>query len=327
MKVLSSKSQGSAQRVLITGISGFAGSHLADLLVENKYQVFGIVRKRINPNLANLEGKIKLIQADIFQEDEMKDLIKKIKPRVVFHLAAQSVPRLSFEAAWETFEANVRPQINILNSIVKTGLKPRVILIGSSEEYGLVTKDNLPSSEGTSLNPSSPYAVSKMAQDFLGYVYFKAYNLPIVRLRPFNHIGPRQDDSIATSSFASQIARIEKGKKPAKIMVGNLKARRDFTDVRDMVRAYFLAAQKAKAGEVYNIGSGKSYSLEEILKTLLSLAKIKVRVEVDPKLLRPADNPEMICDTEKFQKDTGWKRKYSIRETLKDILDYWRVRV
>lgn len=327
MKVLSSKSQGSAQRVLITGISGFAGSHLADLLVAENYQVTGIVRKSQNPNIAHLEKKILLIQADISRKDEVTKILKETKPDVIFHLAAYSVPRLSFNAVWETFEANVKPETNILKSIVEIGIKPKLIIVGSSEEYGLVSKNMLPISEGTTLSPSSPYAVSKVAQDFLGYVYFKAYDLPIIRLRPFNHIGPRQDESIATSSFAAQIARIEIGKKPPKIIVGNLKARRDFTDVRDIVRAYLLAAQKAKVGEVYNIGSGQSYSLEEILGMLISLAKIKVKVEVDSRLLRPADIPKMVCDARKFQKDTGWKRKYSIKETLKDILDYWRRRV
>lgn len=314
-------------KVLITGISGFAGSHLADLLVAKNYQVTGIVRKSQNPNIAHLEKKISLIQADIAHEDEVTKILKVTKPDVIFHLAAYSVPRLSFNIAWETFEANVKPEINILKSIVEIGIKPKLIIVGSSEEYGLVPKKMMLITESTPLFPSSPYAVSKMAQDFLGYVYHKAHNLPIIRLRPFNHIGPRQDESIATSSFASQIARIEKGKKSPIIMVGNLKARRDFTDVRDMVRAYLLAAQKGKAGEVYNIGSGKSYSLEEILDMLLSLAKIKVKVEVDPKLLRLADISEMICDAGKFERDTGWKRRYPIKETLRDILDYWRVRV
>jgi GDP-4-dehydro-6-deoxy-D-mannose reductase len=210
----------------------------------------------------------------------------------------------------------------LFESLISLKLTPTFVNIGSSEEHGITENQKI--SEETPFNPASPYAVSKLAQDYLGFFYFKSYGIPVVRLRPFNHIGPRQDDSLATSSFAKQIAQIETGVQEPVIFVGNLEAKRDFTDVHDMVRAYFLAAQKCVVGEVYNIGSGQSFSLAKILEILLSFSKVKIKVKVDKNLLRPLEVPNLVCDPKKFVKATGWKPEITLEKTLEDILNYWR---
>lgn len=312
------------RRALITGISGFAGSHLADFLVAKGYKVSGIVRKRENPNLNYLKEKIKLYQGEIENSKTVEKILAQEKPDLIFHLAAQSSPRLSFANPQKTIDGNTKPEIYLFESILKLKLKTKVLVIGSSEEYGLVDKKHLPITEETPLNPISPYGVSKVAQDFLGLVYFKTHNLHIVRVRPFNHIGPRQDSSFALASFSLQIAKIEKGKRENVIDVGNIEVYRDFTDVRDMVRAYLLALEKGEPGEVYNIGSGKSYSLREILEKLIKFSGIQAKISVDKKRFRPVDITNFVCDPKKFMQKTDWKPKYTLEETLKFTLEWAR---
>lgn len=324
MKALRSKSQGSAKRVLITGISGFAGSHLADFLVSKGAKVSGIVRKKDNPNISHLLGKIKLYRADLSKQKSIQEVLKQEDPDFIFHLAARSSPRLSFDDPQKTLTANIYPEINLLESIVKLKMSPRILVAGSSEEYGIVGKENLPIDEEAPLKPVSPYGVSKVVQDLLAYTYFKTSGLKVVRVRPFNHIGPRQDPSFFLASFSLQIAKIEKGKQIPVIKVGNLAAKRDVTDVRDMVRAYLMAAELGEPGDVYNIGSGKSVSLQEILDRLLKLSQVKAKVIKDPKLFRPIDVPDFVCNPEKFKKKTGWMPKHSLEETLKFTLEWAR---
>jgi len=198
---------------------------------------------------------------------------------------------------------------------------------GSSEEYGFVHPHELPMKETNPLRPLSPYAVSKVAQDLLAWQYFKSYGLRTVRTRGFNHTGPRRGEVFICSNFAYQIAEIEKGKRDSVIKVGNLEAKRDFSDVRDIVRGYWLCLEKGKEGEVYNIGQGKAYSMKEVLDLMLSLTKVKVKVEVDPQRLRPSDVPILISDSTKFRKLTGWKPEIPFEQSLQDLLDYWRERV
>ncbi len=200
-------------------------------------------------------------------------------------------------------------------------------MAGSSEEYGLVTPDELPMKETNSLRPLSPYAVSKVAQDLLAWQYFKSYSLKTVRTRGFNHTGPRRGEVFICSTFAKQIAEIEKGKREPVIYVGNLEAKRDFTDVRDIARAYWLTLEKGIEGEVYNIGTGKAYAMKDVLDMLLSLSKANVKVEVDPQRLRPSDVPILISDSSKFVKQTGWKPEIPFRDSLQDLLNYWRERI
>jgi len=289
-----------------------------------KIKVAGIVREKDNPNITHIEDKLELFLADLQNENQIKKILKKVKVDFILHLAGAPSPRISFVDPQTPFKVNVGGLLNVLQAVTEIGIKPRILVIGSAEEYGLVEKNNLPVTEEVPLQPVSPYAVSKIAADFLGLVYFRSHNLQIVRLRPFNHIGPRQEPIFSVASFAQQIAKIEAGVQKPVIKVGNLTAKRDFTDVRDMVLAYFLAAEKGIAGEVYNVGSGKSYKLAKILEILLSFSKIKVKIKKDPKRFQQFDLLDIYCDHSKFTKLTGWQPKYKIEETLFWTLSYWR---
>ena len=317
-------------RVLITGITGFAGSHLAEytLADQPEVEVFGIVRWRSRmENVLHFRDKVELIEADVKDMVSLQSCLAHIKPDRIFHLAAQSFVPTSWKCPAETFATNAIGQINLFEAALSLKLSPRIQVAGSSEEYGQVYPDEVPMKETNPLRPLSPYAVSKVAQDMLGWQYFRSYGLPIVRTRGFNHTGPRRGDVFVTSSFAKQIAEVEKGKRKPVIYVGNLEAKRDFTDVRDIVRAYWLSLEKGEPGEVYNIGSGRSYSVREVLDTLLSLSKVKVKVEVDAKRLRPSDVPILLSDCTKFRKLTGWEPRIPFQQTMGDLLEYWRQRV
>jgi len=317
-------------RVLITGITGFAGSHLADhILSEHKdAEVFGFVRWRSRrDNIRHILERIHLYEADLKDIVSLKKALSQIKPDRIFHLAAQSFVPTSWKCPSETFSINAIGQINLFEAVLDLGMKPRIQIAGSSEEYGLIHPNEVPMKEDNQLRPLSPYAVSKVAQDLLAYQYFKSYGLDTVRTRGFNHTGPRRGDVFICSNFAKQIALIEKKKQEPVIFVGNLDAQRDFTDVRDMVRAYWLSLEKGKKGEVYNIGTGKAYRIKEILDILLSLAGDDVEVRVDPDRLRPSDVPILLSDSTKFRKITGWEPKIPFTQSLKDLLDFWRERV
>jgi GDP-4-dehydro-6-deoxy-D-mannose reductase len=202
-----------------------------------------------------------------------------------------------------------------------------VLIAGSADEYGMIRPDELPVNETTPLRPYNPYAVSKVAQDLLGYQYFASHGLPVVRVRPFNHIGPRQSPAFVTSDFAKQIAEIELDLREPKLRVGNLDARRDFTDVRDMVQAYHLALERGEPGEVYNLGAEQAYSIEQVLEMLLELSDVKIEVVQDTTRLRPTDVPVVVSDCSRFRQSTGWRATVSMEDSLRDILDYWRERV
>lgn len=315
------------KKILITGISGFAGSFLAEqLIIENKTEVFGIyIDESSLFNIKDVKNKIKLIKLDLSNQSEVLKILGKVLPDQIYHLAALTAPGDSFDSPFKTIENNIKAQLNIFEAVRKLNLSETKILITSSAEvYGLVKKEDLPIDEETTFMPTSPYAVSKLTQDFLGLQYALSYKMKIVRVRPFNHIGPRQTDRFVVGAFAKKIIEIEKGKREAVLSVGNLESKRDFTDVRDMVKAYLLALEKGKDGDVYNIGSGRSYAISEILDRLLAQSKVKIEIKVDKSLLRPSDNPELVCDSGKFRNLTGWKPEISIEKTLSDILDYWR---
>ena len=317
-------------KVLITGITGFAGSHLADYILENHSdaKVFGIARWRSRmENLLHIQDKIELFEADLKDLVSLKKCMAEIKPDRIFHLAAQSFVPASWTCPAETFAINSIGQINLFEAILGQGLKSRIQIAGSSEEYGMVYPDEVPMKETNPLRPLSPYAVSKVAQDLLAYQYFKSYGLWTVRTRGFNHTGPRRGEVFICSNFAKQIAEIEKGKRKPVMYVGNLEARRDFTDVRDTVRAYWLSLEKGEPGDVYNIGTGKAYTMKEILDMLLGLSREQVKIETDPKRLRPSDVEILLSDSTKFRKLTGWEPKIPLKQSLQDLLDYWRDRV
>jgi len=317
-------------KVLITGITGFAGSHLADYILENHpdVEVYGIVRWRSRmDNIVHIQDKIRLFEADLKDMVSLKKCLEEIKPDWIFHLAAQSFVPTSWLCPAETFAINSIGQINLFEAVLSLGLDPRIQIAGSSEEYGHVNSDEVPMKETNPLRPLSPYAVSKVAQDFLGWQYFKSYGLKAVRTRGFNHTGPRRGDVFICSNFAKQIVEIEKGKRKPVILVGNLEAKRDFTDVRDTVRAYWMSLEKGEPGDVYNIGFGKTYAMKEILNKLFSLSSVEMTVEVDPERLRPSDVPVLLSDSSKFRAQTGWEPKIPLEQTLADLLNYWRKRV
>ncbi len=315
------------KKVLITGLTGFAGSYLAEYLVAKKeYEVSGTYL--FDDSLANvgtIKDRINLIKIDLSKEENVFKLVKDTSPSLIFHLAALTSPAESFSIPTETLLNNISLQIHLLEAVRQQNLlNTKILVVSSADIYGLVDSKDLPIDEETKLMPTSPYAVSKITQDFLGLTYFLSYNLKIIRVRPFNHIGPRQSPQFVVSSFAKQIAEIEKGKREPILKVGNLEAKRDFTNVKDIVRAYATVMEKGKIGEVYNIGSGTSYKISDILNKLVDIASCKIKIEKEEGLLRPSDNPDLICDATKFTKLTGWKPEISIDKTLKDTLDYWR---
>jgi GDP-4-dehydro-6-deoxy-D-mannose reductase len=317
-------------RVLITGITGFAGSHLAEYILTNHADavVFGTVRWRSRmDNIVQIQKKIRLIEADLKDMVSLRAALVESKPDRIFHLAAQSFVPTSWKCPAETFAINAIGEINLFEAVLALDLKSKIQIAGSSEEYGQVFSDEIPMKETNPLRPLSPYAVSKVAQDLLAFQYYKSYGLRTVRTRGFNHTGPRRGDVFVTSSFAKQIAEIEKKKRPPVIYVGNLEAKRDFTDVRDMVRAYWLALERGVEGEVYNIGRGQAFSMKEVLDLLMSLSRAKMEVKVDPARLRPSDVPVLLSDSTKFVSLTGWRPMIPFKQTIVDLLNYWRERV
>jgi GDP-4-dehydro-6-deoxy-D-mannose reductase len=315
-------------RALITGITGFAGSHLAEYILAEQpgVEVYGTFRWRSRmDNVEHLEGgRIKLVEADLRDYTSVHRALEISRPDIVFHLAAQSFVPASWNAPSDTIITNVTGQTNLFEAIRSLRLDPVVQIACSSEQYGLVHPDETPIKETNPLRPLSPYAVSKVSQDYLGYQYFQSYGLKVIRTRGFNHTGPRRGQVFVTSNFCSQVAAIELGLQEPVIRVGNMEAIRDFTDVRDMVRAYWLAVTKAKLGEVYNIATGRGIHIREMLDLVLSFSRVKVTTEVDPARLRPSDVEILIGDSSKFRADTGWEPRIPFEQTVRDLLDYWR---
>jgi GDP-4-dehydro-6-deoxy-D-mannose reductase len=314
-------------KALITGITGFAGSHLAEyLLAEHPdVEVFGTYRWRSRmDNIEHLRSRVKLLETDLRDYTSMYNALERSRPDFVFHLAAQSFVPSSWTAPNETLTTNVAGQTNLFEAIRSLRLDPVVQIACSSEEYGLVLPDEVPIKETNPLRPLSPYAVSKVAQDYLGYQYFQSYGLKAIRTRGFNHTGPRRGHVFVTSNFCSQVAAIELGLQEPVIRVGNIEAIRDFTDVRDMVRAYWLAVNHGKPGEVYNIATGHGIRIRELLDNIIALANVEVKIAVDPERLRPSDVEILIGDSSKFRADTGWEPRIPFEQTVQDLLDYWR---
>ncbi len=314
-------------KALITGITGFAGSHLADFLLAEhpEVEVFGINRWRSKmDNIEHLEGRVQLIEADLRDYTSMRRAVEMSQPDYIFHLAAQSFVPSSWIAPNDTFSINAQGQINLFEAVREAKLDPTIQLACSSEQYGLVLPDETPIKETNPLRPLSPYAVSKVAQDYLGYQYFQSYGIKAIRTRGFNHTGPRRGHVFVTSNFCRQVASIEAGRQEPVIRVGNLDAIRDFTDVRDMVRAYWLAVTKAKPGEVYNIATGTGIHIRAMLQMILDRSKVEVKIEIDPDRLRPSDVEILIGDSSKFRADTGWEPLIPFEKTISDLLDYWR---
>ena len=315
---------GDGLKALITGISGFVGSHLTEYLLEaTDWEVAGTVFGPYG-NIASLCGQLELYPAELSRLDVMTFILKQAQPDVIFHLAAQPLVSASRRDPWGTLETNVRMQLNVLEGVARVKPTCQVLVVGSSEEYGLVSSEDLPIDEETPLRPLSAYALSKVTQDLMGLQYALTHKLHIVRVRPFNHIGPRQRPGFVAPDLASQIAAAELGQQPPVLQVGNLEARRDFSDVRDVVRAYVMLLTHGEPGNVYNVGSGVSHSVQELLDGLLAMSRVSIEVVQDPQRMRPSDVPEVVCDASRIQKHTGWQPEISFEQSLQDILDYWR---
>jgi len=314
-------------RALITGISGFVGSHLAEYLIAHTdWQIFGTVYGRLD-NIAHLRDRITIYPAELSRLEVVRFILEETRPDYIFHLAAQPISALSRIDPWFTLENNIRAQLNVLEAVVQLKLPSRVLVVGSAEEYGKISPEDLPVDEDTPLRPVTPYGVSKIAQDFLGLQYYLSYGVATVRVRSFNHVGPRQREGFVAADFAKQIAEIEAGKRPPQVVVGDLSAGRDFSDVRDVASAYYLALTRGAPGEVYNIGSGTSHTVRELLETLIRLSGREVAIVQDPARLRPVEVPAVMADIRKFKACTGWEPVIPFEQSMRDVLEYWREQV
>lgn len=314
------------KKILITGITGFAGSFLAEYLIsQDDNCVIGTCLSSSHiKSIDHIKKDIEIHEVDLNDKERVLQVISVEKPDEVYHLAASTSPAESFKNPAATITNNITCQINLLEAIKSQKLSSKILITSSAEVYGAVDEKEVLVTEETPLRPVSPYAVSKIAQDFLAYEYFLAERMNIIRVRPFNHIGPRQAPYFVTAAFAKQIAEIEKEKSEPVLNVGNIDTKRDFTDVRDMIRAYVGLLEKGKMGDVYNIGSGGSHKISEILDILISFSSVKINIQKDEELVRPHDIPDIICDCSKMKKVTGWEPKIPLEKTLKDILEYWR---
>ena len=322
------------KKALITGITGMVGSHLADhLLSKTSWKIFGACRWRspvenINHlnNRINHKDRVELDYLDLADYTSIYESLKRIKPDYIFHLAAQSFPKASFHMRETTYNTNILGTERLLYAVTQLKIKPIIHVCSSSEVFGRVSKKDLPISEKNSFHPASPYAISKIGTDYIARYYNEAFGLKTLITRMFTHTGPRRGDYFAESSFAKQIASIELGYQKNIISVGNLKSLRTIADVRDAVRAYhLLVTKKPQYGEVYNIGGNFSCTVGEILKYLLKISKIKnTKIKIDKNRLRPIDADLQLPDTRKFKKHTGWKPQIKFKQTMQDLLDYWR---
>ena len=312
------------KKALILGGGGFAGRYLAAHLRASGLWHVAVSGSTSAPKGVDCDESFAV---NVLDQDAMKKLVRDYAPDGIFHLAAQSSASLSWKEPGMTVDVNIRGTVNVLEAARAAEKTPRILLVGSSEEYGAVSPEECPIREEQPLHPGNPYALSKVSQELLGRLYFEAYGMDVISVRAFNHIGPGQAESFAVSDFCRQTALIEKGERPPVISVGNLSARRDFTDVRDVVHAYALLMEKGKGGEVYNVGSGEARSLREMLDVILSLSTREIRVETDPARFRPLDAPLNVADVTKLRESVGWTPEIPVRDTVRDTLNYWRERV
>ena len=312
-------------RVLITGVTGFVGGHLARHLIDRGDIVAGIRYGKDTADLPDhLPREVELHEADILDESTVARVISGFEPRAIFHLAAFSNPQSSLENARRTLETNIIGSHNLLQASTDSGLLPRVLLVGSGQQYGNVPEKEQPIAEDRPQRPLTPYAVSKSAQEILGLRFFLAERLPVFLVRSFNHTGPGQESSYVCSSFARQVAEVEAGRRQPPISVGNLAPRRDFTDVRDVVRGYARILERGKPAEPYNLCRSEAFSIGGILDTLVKLAGTQIAVEADSSRYHAADAPLVLGDNSKLRNELGWTPEIDLTETLRDLLDFWR---
>jgi GDP-4-dehydro-6-deoxy-D-mannose reductase len=318
-------------KVLITGIAGQTGSHLADYLLEthaSNWEVHGTIRYRSDlTNIKDILDLVALHDCDLRDAHNVEKMIAKIKPDKVFHLAATSFVRSSFDQAAEVINNNVTSQVNVMESLLRHNPHAVMQIACTSEEYGLVKPEETPITENNPIRPLSPYGVSKVAQEKLGYQYNQSYGLKVIITRTFNHCGPRRGDAFVESSFCKQVAMVEAGKQEPVIYHGNLESVRDYTDARDVVEAFWLATEKCPPGEPFNICSGKGITIEQLLDNILSLSNITIQKRPDPDRMRPSDVKLLIGDSSKFRDLTGWEPRIPFKQTMNDLLEAWRKKI
>jgi GDP-4-dehydro-6-deoxy-D-mannose reductase len=319
------------KKVLITGITGFVGSHLAEYCLDRKVELFGFKRYHLSSmkNVLHIEDRIKWVDCDMMDPKSVAKAIGQIKPDIIFHMAAQSFVSPSWDHPTLYMDGNYKMTVNLFEACLTHGINPRIHMPGSGEEYGEITEKELPITPNTELRPVNPYAVSKVAQDLIAYVYFRSYGLKVIRTRAFNHEGPRRDKVFGIPWYAYQIAKIELGLEKSRVVkVGHLGDRRNFTHVKDMVNAYWLAVEKCEPGKLYIVGTEeKSYihTFKECLEMLIGMSTVKgITYKVDPKYVRPTQVPRLICDASAFTNKTRWKPRMEFQTILTDTLDYWR---
>ncbi|HEV2348455.1 MAG TPA: GDP-mannose 4,6-dehydratase [Terriglobia bacterium] len=313
-------------KAVITGGSGFAASHLAEYLLREDQEVIALVRpdEKDMANLAGVSSRLRIERADVCDPKAIFRVLCDIKPERLYHLAAMSSPSESLRNPKLAYDVNFGGTLNVLLALRRLEIDCRLLLVSSAEVYGPVKSEDIPLQEETPLRPSSPYAGSKAAAEMLALQFFQNYKMPIVRARPFNHTGPRQAPSFVCSSFARQIAEIDAGLREPIVQVGNLKVSRDFSDVRDVVRGYYLLLEKGEAGEVYQLGSGHSVSVERVLQILMASSSKTISVDVNPSHLRPAEELDRWGLVHKAEQAVGWKPQFPLEETLRDLKAYWQ---
>jgi GDP-4-dehydro-6-deoxy-D-mannose reductase len=309
------------KKALIIGAAGFVGNYLIDHIQKNC--IWSIIVTKMKHEVILRDG-VDIRDMNILDIDEVRTIINDVRPDYIFHLAAQSSVALSWENPALTVDVNIKGSLNVLDSLRELDYKPRVLLIGSGEEYGRVKESEIPIIEDNTLRPGNLYAVTKACQNMIGSIYAQAYGLSVIMVRAFNHIGPNQTPMFVVADFCKQVAEIELGVREPVILVGNLAARRDFTDVRDVVRAYVLLIRNGMPGESYNVGSGHAISIQKILDKIIQFSKVPVSVEIDAGKMRPLDVPLIEADITKIKECTGWISQISLETTLIETLDFWR---
>lgn len=309
------------KKALIIGGAGFVGKYLAEYLQEDcGYSVCSTKMKQEVIENASYD----VVDMNLLVKEEVEQIIEKVSPDYIFHLAAQSSVAVSWSNPQLTVDVNIKGTLNLLDILKEIEYKGRVLLIGSGEEYGRIHPDEVPITEDTVLRPGNIYAATKSCQNMIGGIYAKAYDLNLIMVRAFNHVGPKQAPQFVVADFCKQVVEVEKGLREPVIHVGNLKAERDFTDVRDVIAAYECLVRQGKSGETYNVGSGTAYSIQTILDKIIELSGQEIRVEVEEARLRPIDVPLIVADISKITAETDWKQKITLEQTLRDTLDYWR---
>jgi GDP-D-mannose dehydratase len=314
---------------LIIGGSGFVGGYLAEHLRSLGHRVIITQMSGAETGICKDSDTARsdIYNLDILEKDAVWHLLNETEPDAVFHLAAQSSVAVSWENPQLTMDVNIKGSTNVLEALRRLEKKPVILLVGSGEEYGKVSQEEVPVKETKATLPGNIYAATKACQNRIGSIYAQAYGLKVIMVRAFNQIGPKQHPIYVAADFCRQAAQIEAGIREAVIKTGNLEVKRDFTDVRDTVRAYALLAEKGQAGETYNVGSGNAVSIREILQLVLDHTHVDIQTEIDKKKLRPSDTPVMQADISKLQTLTGWKPQITLEQTIQDMLAEWRVRV